>query len=214
MRRAVVMCAFLLAGSASASGVENAGRISIGAGARWVPNWWLADHAATARTPLVEHRAIGPSLNASFGYGVTPWLELSIDFFGGWEPLAIKLKDGTVGRYNSFMGAGAIGGRVIGKRLWGPVSPWLSVQGGGLFSSLSGPNVAHQEKFQPAIFAGGGIDVNVNASYGLSLDVRYLYGRNYFPGISGFNAGGVMVTLSFVIFFAPDQKRELEVPGF
>ncbi len=58
------------------------------------------------------------------------------------------------------------------------------------------------------------IDVNVNASYGLSLDVRYLYGRNYFPGISGFNAGGVMVTLSFVIFFAPDQKRELEVPGF
>ena len=214
MRRAVLWCALLLAGSAFAGGVENAGRISIGAGARWIPNWWLSDRATLAGTPLVDHVGVGPSLVASFGYGVTPWLELSVDFFGGWEPLAIKQSDGTTGRFNSFMGAGAIGGRLIGKKLWGPVSPWLSVQGGGLFSSLSGPNVAHQEKFQPSVFAGAGIDVNVNSTYGLSFDVRYLYGRNYFPGISGFNAGGVMASVSFVIFFAPDQKRELEVPGF
>lgn len=213
MKRAVLMFALLLAGSAFAGGVENAGRISIGAGARWVPNWYLADHAKTAGTPLVGHVGLGPSLAVSFGYGVMTWLELSIDFFGGWDPLAIQRKDG-VARFNSFMGAGAIGARLVGKRLWGPVSPWLSVQGGGLFSSLSGPDIAHQETFQPSVFAGGGIDVNVNSSYGLSFDVRYLYGRNLFPGISGFNAGGVMLTVSFVMFFAPSEKRELEVPGF
>lgn len=214
MKKAVLLCAFLLAGSAFAGGVENAGRISVGGGVRWVPNWFLAGKAVEANTPLVDHLQFGPSLNASFGYGVMSWLELSIDFFGGWEALAIQNADGSIGRFNSFMGAGAIGARLVGKRLWGPVSPWLSVQGGGLFSSLSGPGVEHQEKFQPSVFAGGGIDINVNNSYGLSLDVRYLYGRNMFPGISSFNAGGVMVTLSFVIFFAPDEKRELQVPGF
>jgi hypothetical protein len=213
MKKAVLLSTLLLAGSASASGVENAGRISIGAGARWVPQWWFIEHAATAGTPVVEFMPFGPSLVGSFGYGIAPWLELSIDLLGGWQPLAIQRSDGIY-RYNSFMGAGAIGGRLIGKKLWGPVSPWLTAMGGGLFSSLSGPDVAHQENFKPTFIGGAGIDINVNEHYGLSIDVRYLYGRNMFSGITNFNAGGVMLTISFVMFFAAEQKRELDVPGF
>lgn len=213
MKKAVLLFALLLAGSAGASSIDGAGRISIGAGARWIPQWYLIDHAATAGTPVVDFVGFGPSLVGSFGYGVASWLELSIDLLGGWQPLSIQRPEG-VSRYNSFMGMGAIGARIVGKKLWGPVSPWATAMGGGIFSSLSGPDVAHQEDFKPSFIGGAGIDINVNEHYGLSFDVRYIYGRNFFPGISSFNTGGVMLTISFVMFFAPEQKRELVVPGF
>ncbi len=214
MSRGLSLALLLLASGAQASSIDGAGRISIGGGLRWVPNWWLVERAAEAGTPVVDHLQLGPSGIASFGYGVAAWLELAIDLFVGWEQFSTLQPDGAKNVYSSLMGAGMVGARLVGKQLWGPVSPWLTAQGGALFSSLAGPGIDNGEVLAPAFAAGGGLDVQLSDRYGLSFDVRYVYGRNYLEGISGMNVGGVMGTLSFVIFFPPEPKRELVVPGF
>ncbi len=216
MRTVVLVCGLLLAGTAQAgNGIDGWGRISVGGGVRWVPNWWFVDHAAMAGTPVVEQMPVGPQGVLSFGYGVSQWLEVSVDVFGGWEAFALQGLDGQKLSYSSFTGAAMLGGRLVGRDLFGKgVSPWLSVQGGGLFTAVSGPNIEITERLLPSFAAGGGVDVRFADRYGVSFDVRYLHGRSYVPPVSGINVGGVWFTVSFVIYFPPEPKQDLAVPGF
>lgn len=213
--RTVVLSLLLVSGVAHASGIDGWGRISIGGGMRWVPNWWFVDHAAMYGTPVVEHLAIGPQGNLSFGYGVSPWLEVSVDVFAGYEGFSLQAMDGQRLNYGSFTGAAMLGGRLVARDLFiKGFSPWLSAQGGGLLTTLTGPNIEISERLLPSFAVGGGFDIKFSERYGISLDGRYLHGRSYVPPISGINVGGVWVTLSFVIFFPPEPKREPAVPGF
>ncbi|MGV3619779.1 MAG: hypothetical protein ACO1OB_03120 [Archangium sp.] len=215
MKRVVLSLLMLAASSSFASGIEGWGRISVGGGPRWIPNWWFVDNAAMAGTPVINHVPLGGHGNASFGYGVTAFLEVTVDIFAGYEAFALQGLDGQRMEYGSFAGAAMLGGRLVAKDIFGKgFSPWLSVQGGGLLSSLNGPNVEIFERLMPSFAAGGGFDIRFNERYGMSVDARYLYGRSYVPPISGINVGGMWFTVSVVFFFPPDSKRDLAVPGF
>lgn len=205
----------LLATSSLASGIDGWGRISVGGGLRWIPNWWFVDRAAEAGRPVIDHVPLGGHGNASFGYGVSSWLEVSVDIFGGYQAISLQHPEGRRLEYGSFAAAAMLGGRLVAKDIFGKgFSPWLSVQGGGLLSSISGPEIEIPERLMPSFAAGGGFDIRFTEHYGLSLDARYIYGRSYVPPISGINVGGLWVTLSVVFFFPPDAKRDLAVPGF
>ncbi len=214
MKRLLLCGALLTAFGAQAGSIDGAGRISIGGGVRWIPNWFFVEKALEQDYTVVENLQLGPSGVASFGYGVTAWLELAIDLVASWEGTRLTKPGGEDMFLSSFMAAGLLGFRVVGKDLVGRFSPWATVQGGGLFSSLNAPGVDNAENMQPTFAAGGGFDIQFSTSIGLSLDVRYIYGRSFVPGISGINVGGVLATLSVVIFFPAEPKRELAVPGF
>lgn len=215
MKRVVLLVAVVLAGAAHAGGIDGVGRISIGGGLRWIPNWWFLEHAEAAGYPAIDHVPLGGHGVASFGYGVSSWLEISIDVFGGYQAFALQGMDGGRREYSSFTGAAFLGGRLVARDIFGKgFSPWLSAQAGGLLNTLSGPDIEIPERLMPSFAVGGGFDVRFTERYGLSIDARYLHGRSYVPPISGINVGGMWFTVSFVIFFPAEAKRDLAVPGF
>lgn len=213
MKRWLLVVALLAGGGAAAEGVDGWGRVSLGGGFRWVPNWWFEGRAAKAGTPVIPGANGGPQATASFGYGVTSLFELNIDLLGSFESIVLQLPDGARQEYLS-----AVYGAQLGVRLVFPVTkallPYLSVQTGPLLSNISNAENPQLERLLLAFTAGGGLTWRITDRYGLSLDVRYTHARSAIWPISGINVGGVWFGLMFNIFFPPSAKRDLDVPGF
>jgi hypothetical protein len=214
MKRSLLLFVLLSAATASAEGIDGVGRITLGGGFRWVPNWWFQDKAALAGTPVVGGINGGPQLTASFGYGVSSQFEIAIDLLGSFEGFTLqKLEGAGTDEYTS-----AAYGAQAGARWYPAISkvilPYLTVQAGPLLSNISGGTEPQAERVLLALSAGGGVTWRVTDHYGVSLDVRYMYARSVLAPISGINVGGVWFGLSFNIFFPPAPKRDLDVPGF
>lgn len=208
------LCAVLLSSSAFADGVDGWGRVSVGGGFRWVPNWWFFDHAAQAGTPKLEGINGGPQATASFGYGVSRVLELSIDLLGSFETFSLSRPDGGRDDYTSAMYGAQLGGRLVGTDVFFKgFMPYLQVQAGPLLSNISVKSQQIPEKVLLAISASGGINYRFSEKYGLGVEVRYVYARSNTP-ISGINVGGVLFSGMFTFYFPPVAKRDLDVPGF
>lgn len=214
MKYAVLAVALVLSANARADGIDGWGRISIGGGFRWIPNWWFHDRARAAGTPVVGGIDGGPQVTTSFGYGVTKYFELSIELLGGQQSFSVQRGD-LVDPHSAFMGAALIGARLVGSDVFFTgLMPYLSVQAGPLFSSLNSDTVSNREKLTVAYSVSGGFNVRFTRTIGAGLEVRYIQARAYVPDISGFNVGGVLVSAQFTIFFPPSLKQELDVPGF
>jgi len=213
MKRWAVAVALLASSFAFAEGVDGVGRIAIGGGFRWVPNWHFTQKAADAGRPVVQTLNGGPQLTASFGYGINSMFELSIDLLGSFETITLQPAEGPAEEYTSAVYGAQAGGRfypLLSKTL----QPFLTVQAGPLLSNIANTANPQQERVLLALSAGGGLTWRITDRYGLTLDVRYMYARSAIWPISGINVGGVWFGLSFNIFFPPAPKRDLDVPGF
>lgn len=198
-----------------ATGVDGWGRVSVGGGFRWVPNWWFAERAQQAGTPLVPGLSGGPQGTVSFGFGATDLLEVSIDALVGYESFALQLPDGTREIYTSVAYGALLGGRLVGTDIPAKgLAPYLAVQAGPLVSNIGARSNPVPERLLLAFSVAGGLAWRLSDRYGVALEARYLYGRSAIPGISGINVGGVWFSAMLVIFFPPAPKRDLDVPGF
>lgn len=215
MKRALLVCVVLLSSGALGSGIDGWGRISVGGGYRWVPNWWFIGRAAEAGTPVIPGLSGGPQATLSFGYGATSNLEVSIDLLGGYESFSLSLPDGGRADYSSVAYGVLLGGRLVGTDFpFKGGMPYLSVQAGPLLSNISTGSTPVPERLLGGMSVSGGFTWRFAERYGVTLEARYLYGRNAIPGISGINVGGVWFSAMFTIFFPPAPKRDLDVPGF
>lgn len=215
MKRSLWCLVLLLSSAAMADGVEGGGRVSFGGGFRWVPNWWFIDHAAAAGTPVIPGLSGGPQATASFGYGVSANLEISIDLLGSFETFALALPDGVRDEYTSAVYGAQVGGRLVGSNVpFKGLMPYLTVQAGPLLSNISSKANPQTERVLLAFSAGGGLTWRFAERYGLTLEARYMNARSAVSPISGINVGGVWFGVMFNIFFPPGPKRDLDVPGF
>ena len=215
MRKWLWAVVLLLSSTAMAEGIDGWGRISIGGGFRWVPNWWFADHAAALGTPVIPGLPGGPGANASFGYGVNANFELSIDILGSYQTFALALPDGTQDEYTSAAYGAQLGGRFVGSNVFVQgLMPYLTVQAGPWVSNISSRINPVPERLLFAFSAGGGLTYRFMDRYGITLEAKYMNARSAVTGISGINVGGVWFNAMFTIFFPPTPKRDLDVPGF
>ena len=93
--RKLLFTVVLLSGAAFGEGIDGLGRISVGGGFRWVPNWYFSEHAAAVGTPVIPGLTGGPQLNASFGYGVAPVLEVLADKIVALPTSISRVENGT-----------------------------------------------------------------------------------------------------------------------
>ena len=215
MTRLLLVGLVLLSGTALAEGIDGWGRISVGGGFRWIPNWWFIDHAANAGTPVIPGLSGGPQVGASFGFGVTSNVEVAIDLLGGYETFTLRLPDDQKDEYTSAAYGAQIGGRIVGSNVpFKGLLPYLSVQAGPLVSSITSKLNPQTERLLLAITVGGGLTYRFADRYGITLEAKYIYARSAVWPISGINVGGVAFSAMFTIFFPPAPKRDLDVPGF
>lgn len=209
------LCVMLLSSSAAfADGIDGWGRVSVGGGFRWVPNWWFIEHAAAAGTPVIPGPSGGPEATASFGFGVSRVIELSIDLLGSFETFSLALPDGGKDEYTSAIYGAQLGGRLMGTDVFFKgFMPYLQLQAGPLLSNISVKSAQIPEKVLLALSASGGFNYRFSDKYGVGIDVRYIYARANTP-ISGINVGGVCFSAMFTFYFPPAPKRDLDVPGF
>lgn len=213
--RQLLLGVLLLSSTALAEGIDGWGRISLGGGFRWVPNWHFIGRAAQAGTPVIPGLSGGPQLQASFGYGVSSAFELSIDLLGGFETITLSLPDGQREEYLSGAYGAQLGGRLSSTDVFFKgFMPYLAVQAGPLLSSITSPSNSQPERVLLALSLSAGATYRFTDRYGISLEARYLNARSVLSPISGINVGGVAFSLSFTIFFPPPPKRDLDVPGF
>ena len=213
--RNVLLGVLLLSSAAMGEGIDGWGRVSVGGGFRWVPNWHFIAKAAEAGTPVIPGINGGPQLTASFGYGVTASLELTVDLFGSYETFALTLPDDQKDEYTSAIYGAVLGGRLVGSNVFFKgFMPYLALQAGPMLSSISSRVNPLPERVLLAFCAGGGLTYRFADRYGITLDAKYIYARSAVPPISGINVGGVMFSAMFTIFFPPPPKRDLDVPGF
>ena len=213
--RQLLLGVLLLSSTAMGEGIDGWGRISLGGGFRWVPNWWFAAKAAEAGTPVIPGLNGGPQLTASFGYGVASSLELTVDLFGSYETFALALPNGQKDEYTSAVYGAVLGGRLVGNNIFFKgFMPYLALQAGPMLSSVSSRANPLAERLLLSFCAGGGLTYRFADRYGISLDAKYIYARSAVPPISGINGGGVAFSAMFTIFFPPPPTRDLDVPGF
>jgi hypothetical protein len=204
----------LAAGPAQAQSehsIDGWGRVTVLGGYRWVPNWYFADQAQKAGTPITRPSLGGPDLIASFGYGATDWLELSVDLFGSFDSFAVQgFAPFTTWTY----------GAVLGPRLIRPntffrgFSPFVGVEAGATFVIVNSTSVSVGEQLLPGVTALLGFQLRIAERWAISFDARWVYARSYVPGISGVNVGGVMFSLGVSALFPPRPRSDLEAPGF
>jgi hypothetical protein len=210
--RSIAVIGLLLAATpASAGSVEGWGRISLGGGYRWVPNWYFAEKAAAAGRPIEVPSVGGPQGTASFGLGVNAWLEVAIDLFAGYDAFTLAPQEA----FTSIAYGAMLGGRLVAADLFVKgFMPYVVLQAGPMLAQVQSPLTKDPEKLMGALAAGGGATWRFSDRYGVSLEAKWIYGRNFVTDISGINVGGVWFTASFTIFFPPAPKRDLDVPGF
>ncbi len=213
--RQALLAVVLLSSAALGEGIDGLGRISLGGGYRWVPNWHFIYKANQAGTPFVEGINGGPQATASFGLGVSSVIELSIDLLGSFETFKLALIDGGTEEYTSAMYGAQLGGRLTGTDVFFKgFAPYLSLQAGPLLSNVSSKSLPNYEKVLLALSASVGATYRFSPRYGIALDARYMLARATVPPISGINVGGFLFSAMFVLYFPSAPKRDLDVPGF
>lgn len=214
MRTLALLLALLAPSALAQAGVQSIdgwGRITVLGGYRWVPNWYFAGRAAAAGTPISRPSLGGPALVASFGYGATDWLELSVDLFGSYDSFELQ-------GFAPF--AAYTYGAVVGPRLsranvlFRGFTPYLGVEAGATFSFITSVGLTVPEQLLPGVSAVGGFHWKVADRWAIAFDVRWVYARSFIPGVSGVNVGGVIFSLGVTWLFPPRPRAELEVPGF
>jgi hypothetical protein len=196
---------------AESGSIEGWGRITVAGGYRRVPNGFFADRAAEAGRPMVRPSPGGPQGVASFGFGAFPFVEVAIDLLAGYETFTLEgLEPFSAVSYGGLLGPRFTKVDVLFKGF----GPYLGVHAGPLLSVVSSTSLPQREKLIGAVAVSGGFNYRFAERMALTVDVRWILARNYVEPIAGANVGGFWFSLGFTIFFAPEPKRDLDVPGF
>ncbi len=183
--RALLLAAFLLAGSAHAFS-EGAGRISVLPGWRYTPNDFFAGSAEAAGFPLEKRSPGGPQLTASFGYMATDSIEVVIDLFGGFESLQLQ----EFGEVTSV----TYGAELLLRGYFeaGDFHPYLGGGLGPVFAYTTGGDTRkNTERLVTGYVVNAGVSWEVADRLALTLDAKWLVARGLVQDIGGINAGGL-----------------------
>lgn len=199
-------------GRAESRSIDGWGRITVFGGYRYTPQGYFADKAAEAGTPMIRPSPGGPQGGASFGYGAFSFVEVSVDLLIGYETFELEGHQ----PFSSVQYGGLLGARFTKMDvLFTGFAPYAGVQFGPILSSITSNSAPQGEKLLGGISVNGGFTYRFAQRFGVSLDVRWLFARHYVEVVgAGANAGGLWASLGFTIFFAPEPKRDLDVPGF
>lgn len=196
---------------AEGASVEGEGRVLVAGGYRWTPNDFFARQAAAAGTPLTGPSAGGPSLLARFSYGAAPWIEVSVDLFGGLERLRLA---GDRSLQSVSYGA-LVGGRAVRCDVgWAGLCLEAGIALGPALVAVSAPSTPPVELMSTALAASAGFHWLLGPRWGLGLDARWLVLRGVAPGLGGLNGGGLFVGLGILHKTARTAIAGSNGPGF
>ncbi len=210
---AVVLASVLASAPVSAAGlgVEGMGRVSVTAGYKWTPNWYFEGKAAAAGYPL-ESRTPGLGGSASFGYGVSSWLEVAIDLLGGWETFTLAGHQ----PFSSVIYGGLLGARVtVFDAPFRGLVPHFGVQAGPTVAQITSITAPSAERVLLTYSVNAGLSYRLTERFAITADVRWVYARVQAANISGANIGGVFFTIGATVYFpGSPERKDLSVPGF
>jgi hypothetical protein len=216
--KSLAVVALLAVGSPALadSPTDGVGRISIGGGLRWTPNWYFDDRASAqgrattgAEEPVTA--PFGPQGLVSFGYGAFEWFEVAIDLFVGYESFQLQ---GWL-PFTSVSYGALIGVRATRYDFPLPgLVPYVGVQTGPMLVTVTSPSVPQSEALMQAFSVNGGAAYKITDRLGLFVDVRWILGRVFVADIAGRNVGGIFASAGLTIFFPPSPKRDQDLPGF
>jgi hypothetical protein len=175
-------------------------------GARWVPNWYFEDKLKTAGTPLAA-RAFpgGASGVASFAYAPFSNFEFAIDLFVSNDQFEVT----GDAKYTSILYGGLVVGKYTARNvLFQGFNPFLGIGGGPALGWLGKDGQLLDEKLTIATAVMGGFQIQFTNNLGITVDVRYMLARRWFPDVSGMNIGGVSAHVGFTYFFPIAPKSE------
>jgi hypothetical protein len=198
---ALVLCfaPVCLAANASPRSADGMGRVTVGGGFRWVPNDYFAQRAQAAGFDLLPKPLLSPQGTASFGYGATELIEVSIDLLAGFERFSLLNKPEA---YSSLTYGALIGARLVKVDfLVRGLIPYVGAQFGPMLTTVTTPSDPRPEKVITGYAVNAGVTWLFIDRFGLSLDVRWLWARSYADNISGINVGGLFVSLGVTIVF-------------
>jgi len=215
----VVKLAALLAVLCAAPALAQAPGVSGRGAVRLLPGWHLAwddpfeANARGAGLTVGYPRGGGPGGFASFSYGATESLEVTVDGYGAWQQYAVR-GDSPLDLWCY--------GVLVGAR-WVPLlSPGGEVEGffqvstGPVLGNVTGSAAAGGESLATGFLGGAGVSWNVTEPWALSLEYRYLFARPQAPPpVAGsINAGGHFLLLGVAWHVAGQAPRRSVMDGF
>jgi opacity protein-like surface antigen len=214
MLRAVIVALVLLGAvpaAAQARSIAGRGRISLMPSLSYVPDGPFTSNSEYALgTERLPDTPLGYGGWASFGYGPTEGVEVSIDLMASTQTIRFE---GREDMHRLTYGGGA-GGRFIWQADVGSfqLQPRVALGVMATLVYVSGLKLPSSESFLTMYFAGIGTDFVVSESVGLSLEYRYLLGRGRAqPEIGGsINGGGhfLMLGFSYYLLGEPPHRSE------
>jgi len=193
-------------------GIDGVGRITISGGWKQTPNDYFFNNAASQGSPVEWRGAGGPEGTASFGYGATWWLEVSIDLFVGADRFKIAGYDplNTI-TYGALLGVRLTKMDLLFKGFAPFVGVGLGPTLGYVFTGSTPPA---QETLLTGIAGTAGLTYRIAERVALTLEYRFLYARAKWV-LGGINVGANFVSAGVVIYFprSPSETdRMLQSP--
>ena len=200
MRVLVIVFAVLaLEGAAWARPVEDGTRVSILAGARYVPTQHFMDEAAATGDPVKSSSPFGPEGMLSFSYAPEPAFEVSLEV--GYAYSHYTLQSGPLTMQNI---------PLVATLRWMPfegrLCPYLAAGGGYMLGMVDGGTAdqkdAHSQEFHAAI----GLIYEVTPSVWVFAEDRFQIASSDILPIGQIQTGGnaLMLGVSFTLEPAKD----------
>ncbi len=189
----------LFEASALARPVEDGTRITLFAGARWVPTQHFVDEAQASGDPVESSSPFGPQGMLSFSYAPDPSLEVSLE--GGYAYSHYRLQTGSLSITNI---------PLVATLRWMPLAgrfcPYLGAGGGYMLGEVQGGTAnqtdAHSQEFHGAI----GLIYEITPTLWFNVEDRYQIASADILPIGQVQTGGnaLMIGLSVTLEPAKD----------
>jgi outer membrane protein W len=194
-----VVASVFAAASAQARPVEDGTRISILAGARYVPHRHFEQEALSTGTPVSSDPPIGPEVLASFAYAPMTSIEISLEL--GWAMDHYQLQNSTLVMENV---------PLVATLRWFPFDtkfcPYLGAGGGYMLGFVSGAPSGETETHAEEFHAMVGATYPLSEKLWLVIEDRFQLASGDIVPIGQIQTGGNALTvgLSFVLEPAKD----------
>jgi len=195
---AVVLGFSVLAGAsiAAARPVEDGTRISILAGARYVPHRHFEQEAERTGTPVLSDFPVGPEVIASFAYAPMPAIEISLEL--GWAYDQYELTGTKLVMQNI---------PVVATLRWFPFetkfSPYLGAGGGYMLGFVSGAPSGETETHAQEFHAMVGATYPLSEKIWFVVEDRFQLASGDIVPIGQIQTGGNMLSVGLAFVLEP-----------
>ena len=194
MRSLAAVSVLLVAGIAHAQPVEDGTRISLFAGARYVPHAHFDALAKSSGAPVLSDSPIGPEGLASFAYAPSPQLEISLEI--GYAYDHYKLATGDLVMQNI---------PAVATLRWFPlagrITPVLGAGGGYMLGLVSGAPSGEKDSHAQELHVLVGVNYELSPTLWLNLEDRIQLASGDIVPIGQIQTGGnaLMLGISFIL---------------